>query len=123
MYQLEFTQLSDYLHVVAHGVLDSRTDLQIDLEIRRECETRQLHSALIDIRPMTSRLSGVQNHNAAKTFRERMGSVSSVAIVELPQYRDRSEMFQLTAGNRDANVRFFNEESAAAQWLSEQAPI
>ncbi len=123
MYQLEFTQLSNSLHVVAHGILDSRTDLEIDLEIRRECETRQLHSALIDIRPMTSRLSGVQNHNAAKTFKERMGPVSSVAIVELEQYRDGSEMFQLTASNRDVNVRFFNEKSTAVQWLSEQAPI
>jgi len=119
MYELEFNDKINYLHVLAHGELNPETDVSIDAEIRQECENRNLDSAVIDIRQMVSRLTGVENHNAAKTFKDRMGpSIRAIAIIDYEKYTEKSEMFQLTATNRDANVRFFVTEKQAENWIS-----
>ena len=117
MYQLEFTDRSEYLYVHASGALSPETDLAIDKDVRTQCEKRNLHCALIDIRTMESRLSGLENHNAATTFKERMGQVTTVAVIDLQKYYERSEMYQLTTANRDTNIRFFTQEADAVKWL------
>ena len=120
MYELEFIDKTNYLHVLTRGELNSESDLSIDAEIRHECEFRKFDSVVIDIRLMTSRLTGIENHNAAKTFKERMGpNIRAIAIIEYEKYKEKSEMFQLTATNREANVQFFVEEAEAEQWILE----
>jgi len=120
MYELEFIDKTNYLHVLVHGVLNPETDVSIDAEIRKECENRKFDSVVIDIRPMASRLTGIENHNAAKTFKERMGpSVRAIAIIDYKKYKEKSEMFELTATNRKANVQFFVEQEEAKKWIKE----
>lgn len=117
LYTLEFTDKKFFLHVNAFGLLNSETDEEIDAEIKKECDARSIDSVLIDIRQMTSRLSGVENHVAAKTIKDRLQGVTSIAIVDLKKYDNKSEMYQLTAKNRDTNIRFFHSVSKAVEWL------
>ncbi len=63
--------------------------------------------------------SVLANHEAALTFRDRMrGAVLAVAIVDLPEHHERSEMFELTASNRGAMIRNFDSADEAARWLA-----
>lgn len=117
MYRLAFSDKKYFLHVKAVGTLNKETDAAIDAEIKSECEKRKIDSVLIDIRYMNSRLSGIENHIAAQSFSERIGNLSSIAIVDLEKYISNSEMFEITARNRDANVRFFNKVTDAIEWI------
>lgn len=98
------------------------TDSQIDEAIARICMERGARAILIDIRALTGRLSVVENHLAATTYGQRLPSiVRRVAILDLPEHQQQSEIFELTARNRGASVRFFDREADAAAWLSGDA--
>jgi len=120
MYQLAFSDKEFFFEVRAVGELTADSDLGIDKEISQEGETRNIDSVLIDIRQMKTRLTGVENHVAAESFNQRMNFFSSIAILDLEKYQSNSDMFELTARNRDANVRFFVEKHKAVEWLLEQ---
>lgn len=118
MYELELEESDGILCATVHGELDPITDLAIDRQLRRECENRGKELLLIDIRPMVGRLSGIDNHIAAKTFQERMGAdIRAVAIVDTEEYMEKSEMFEITALNRGAEVKFFLGYEEAKKWL------
>lgn len=117
-YQLKFEDKDHYLFVTVHGELNPMTDVSIDEDIRRECENRKQRLVLIDIRPTTSRLDGIENHIAAITIQDRIGPyVRAIAIIDTLENRERSEMYELTAVNRGATVKFFEDCESAASWL------
>jgi hypothetical protein len=124
MYQLETTPERDFLRFTLTGTLTVATDRQVDEAIRCCCEAQGVRLALVDIRGADGRLSVLENHVAAATFRGRMGTaVSAVAIVDLATHDENSDMFEITATNRGATVRFFVEDQAAAAWLRRHAAV
>lgn len=119
MYELKLTESDAILFATLYGELDAATDMEIDAELRRECEKRGKKLLLIDIRPMSTRLSGIDNHVAATTFGSRMGiDIRAIAIVDTENFAEKSEMYELTAINRGARVRFFEDYENAQQWLA-----
>jgi hypothetical protein len=124
MYRLEMMPERDFLRFTLTGILSVATDREVDEAIRRRCAEEGVGLALVDIRGADGRLSVLENHVAAATFRERMGvAVSAVAIVDLATHDGNSDMFALTATNCGALVRFFVEDQAAAAWLRRLAAI
>jgi hypothetical protein len=118
-YTLSFEVRGTALHATVTGELTLETDAAIDARIRQECEGRGRSLLLVDIRRATSRLSYFDNHQAAKTFPDRMGpSIHAVAIVENAVYRENSEMYELTSVNRGATVKFFETPETAQEWLA-----
>lgn len=105
------------------GDLDRESDRLIDDEIRRRCLDAVMRFAVIEIREVSGRLSLLDNHEAAKNFRQRIGdALDAVAIVERHEHRERREMFEITAINRGARVRFFDFTSDAVAWLDTRRP-
>jgi hypothetical protein len=124
MYRLETSQERDYLNFTLTGTLNAASDREVDEAIRHHCEEQGVGLALVDIRGAEGRLSALENHVAATTFRDRMGAaVSVVAIVDVAIHDANSEMFELTATNRGARVRFFLDDRAAAAWLRRTAAV
>ena len=119
MYELKFEDKDHYLQVTVSGDLNPETDIAIDVDIRKECEHRDFNFALIDIRTMTSRITTIENHIAAKSFSERMGpEIRAIAIVvDSIDFDKKSKMYEVTARNRGADVKFFTQCEVAASWL------
>jgi len=120
MYELDVKNEGHYLHVTVSGELNPTTDAAIDAEIVRKCVSNSVSLVLVDIRAATTRLSMIENHYAAMSFRERMGEgIRAVAIVDSQTHRDKSEIYELTSVNRGAVVKFFESTDDAARWLSD----
>lgn len=118
MFRIDTVDETGFLRFNVEGNQDPQTDVDIDLAIARECIDRDARAALVDIRRLTGRLSMVENHEAARTFQQRMpDSLLRIAIVELPEFGARSEMYEVTARNRGANIRFFGSVTDAEEWL------
>ena len=117
-YELIFEDRTRYLYVLVSGELDRKTDHEIDARIRSECEKLDRENLLIDIRECDSRLSLLQNFVAAKTYRQRMGPhISAIAIVDARKHRENSELFETTAANQGARLKFFTSTIEAENWL------
>ena len=117
-YELIFEDRKRYLYVLVSGELNSKTDREIDARIRSECEKLERKNLLVDIRQCSSRLSFLQNFVAAKTYRQRMGSyIEAIAIVDSKQHRENNELFETTAVNQGARLRFFTSTIDAENWL------
>lgn len=118
MFSLEIEETPDFIRFTVTGILNCRTDKEIDQRITEACEARGESRALIDIRAMEGRLSLAENFEAAMTFGARLSPcVEKAAILDLQSHHARSAMFEITATNRGACVRFFEEVSAAEAWL------
>lgn len=117
-YLLAFEDRTTYLYVRLSGELTEKTDHDIDVSIKQECETLERNKVLIDIRDSDSRLSYQQNFAAARTYRQRMGTyIIAIAIVDSSTFQENSELFELTAVNRGARVKFFTSTAEAENWL------
>jgi len=117
-YELIFEDRIQYLYALVSGELNRKTDHEIDARIRSECEERERNRVLIDIRESSSRLSYLQNFVAAKSYRQRMGLyLRAIAIVDSKKHRENSELFELTAVNQGARVKFFTSTIEAEKWL------
>jgi len=118
-FQLQVAQEAGVLRFTVTGRQSPANDVAIDAAVRAHCERLGIRLAMIDIRGLRGRLSLLANHEAARTLRERLGAaVLAVAIVDLPQYREESEMFELTSTNRGAILRVFECVDEAAGWLA-----
>lgn len=117
-YELIFEDRTKYMYVLVSGELTSKTDHVIDDKIKSECEKRERSRVLVDIRESSSRLSFLQNFVAASTYRQRMGSyIGAIAIVDSKKHKKNSEVFELTAVNRGARLKFFTSTIEAENWL------
>lgn len=118
MYKIEISDEPGFLRFDIEGNQDRQTDADIDREIASECIERGAKAALVDIRRLAGRLSILENHEAAKSFRQRMPlSLRRIAIIDLPEHAARSEMYEVTAQNRGARLRFFDSVTLAQEWL------
>ena len=118
MYETEFKELNHHLLETVSGGINPATDFEIDTKIRAECEKTKKAFVLIDIRRKNSNMSAIENHIAAKSYRERMGpAIEAIAIVDSTEFKDKSNMFEITATNRGATVKFFEEIEDAETWL------
>ena len=121
-FAIDLREAPGFLRLAVTGRQSLETDSRIVEAIVRICVDREATAVLIDIRALTGRLSVLENHLAASTYGRRIPSiVRRVAILDLPEHHERSEMFELTAGNRGARVRFFDCETAAEAWISGDA--
>jgi hypothetical protein len=119
-YELIFEDRAKYLYVLVSGELNTKTDHEIDAEIKSQCERRERSEVLIDIRHSSSRLNFLENFVAATSYRQRMGSyIRAIAIVDSREYQENSELFELAAVNQGARLKFFNSTVRAEQWLME----
>jgi hypothetical protein len=118
VYKIDVADGPGYLLFTVTGKQDLKTDAEIDTAIGNECARREASAALVDILGMEGRLPVLENHEAARTFRERMpSSVTKIAIVDSADHQNGSTMYELTATNRGANVRFSERVEDARKWL------
>lgn len=118
MFDIDVIKTAGFLRFVVSGTLDAQSDMEIDAAIARACVEHNARAMLIDIRDMVGRLSVMENHEAAKSFHRRMPrSLAAIAVVDSPEHKAQSNMFELTAVNRGINLKFFETVDDAQSWL------
>ena len=130
MYKIEFTDDPAFLRCTVKGRQDEETDVQIDEAIAQEANLSAADALLIDIRQLHGRLGLTQNAEAAGTFHQRFPpAVVKVAVLDLPEFKEQSRIFETNTRSDRLAVRFFEDQGDAESWLrggngaASQAPV
>ncbi len=119
-YNLKFDVEGDILRVTATGQRTFENVLTMAQEIRAACVEKDRKKVLIDVRDLEGRLSEMGEYLVpAEHFpkiRDR-SVITTCAIVDRGEDRDRDKFFENVAVNRGFNLQIFSDPDAAVAWL------
>ncbi len=119
-FQLELVEKNDFVVAVLGGVRTPDTLMAAAAKTTAYCREHGYSHLLIDLRNMHGGLDTVETFEVAghaiPTQTDARGLVCS-AILDLTENIERIRFFETVAVNRGFNVKVFDDEDQAVQWL------
>lgn len=119
-FQLQVVKTSDFVRLDAQGRPDLERTRQVLEAVARECLTRDVNCALIDVREAQGDLTLTDLFTLVCAF-QAMGFRKEHRLAVLHRYTrgEKAEFFAMCAASRGWNVRAFDEFEDAMAWFAE----
>jgi hypothetical protein len=121
-YDIEIELQEHYLFATACGDRTSENVSALAREVLDECVRHKVVNVLLDLRLLTGRLSISESLSVITRVFPEMGTLRKlqrVAVVETSERNERSRFFERAAGSRGYNIKMFEDQKEAVDWLSE----
>ena len=119
-YKLEIVEKTDFVVAVLGGVRSPETLLAAASKTTDFCREKGYSRLLIDLRNMSGGLDTLETFEVAgHAIPEQTNARDLVrsAILDLSENLDRIRFFETVAVNRGFNVKTFDDENQAIEWL------
>jgi hypothetical protein len=121
-YTMDIEVQGDCLVAAACGERTGENVSAIAQEILDECLRQGIVKVLLDLRPLTGRLSISESLSVVTHLFPEMSALRKlerVAVIEASERHERSRFFERAAGARGYNIRMFSEQQQAVDWLAQ----
>jgi hypothetical protein len=119
-FQVRVEARDGYVEATLTGVRTPATLMAAAEQVTGFCNELKIFKILIDVRQMRGKLDTLETFEiAGHRMPQRPGTrlITKSAILDLPPNMDRIRFFETVAVNRGLNVRVFDDEAAAVEWL------
>ncbi|HSL16510.1 MAG TPA: hypothetical protein VLB51_01225 [Methylomirabilota bacterium] len=119
-FQVRVEARDGYVEATLMGVRTPATLMAAAEQVTGVCNELKIFKVLIDVRKMRGKLDTLETFDVAGhkiPQRPGMRLITKSAILDLPPNMDRIRFFETVAVNRGLNVRVFDDEAAAVEWL------
>lgn len=122
-YQLELVEKNDFVVAVLGGVRTPETLMAAAAKTTAYCREHGYSLLVIDLRKMSGELDTLETFEIAghsiPTQTDARDLVRS-AILDLTENIERIRFFETVAVNRGFNVKIFDDENKAFEWLRKE---
>ena len=121
-HNIEIEIRENCLFAVAKGVRTENSISEIAKEIFDKCASNNIVKAFVDLRQLTGRLNISESLQVINKLFPEIGifrKLEKVAVLETNERNERSVFFEQAAQARGYNIRMFDDQDNAADWLSE----
>ena len=120
-YSIEMEVREDYLFATACGERTAENVSAIAREVIDECVQRNVAHVLLDLRHLTGRLNIADSLSVVTKGFPEIGvfrRLERVAVLEMSERYERSRFFERVAHSRGYNIRMFDDQQEALDWIS-----
>jgi len=120
-YSIEMELRGSCLFAAACGERTGENVSAIAREILDKCVRNNIVDVFLDLRQLTGRLNISDSISViTKEFPEMdlFGKLERVAVLETSERHERSRFFERAAHARGYNIRMFDDQKEAADWIS-----
>lgn len=121
-YSIDMEVRGHCLFAAACGERTSQNVSAIAKEVVAECERNEVVDVFLDLRQLTGRLNISDSLAVVTNGFPAMGTfqkLERVAVLEASERRERSRFFERAARARGYNIRMFDDQKEAFDWISE----
>ena len=120
-FKLDIQHKKDYLHITVTGTNSPETVMAFLDSVLEECRSRNCQNILLEERLEGPRLSFSEIAQIASEASERaVGSIGSMAYVDVNAEDDSMQFAELVARNRAMPIRVFGSVPEAEAWIEAQ---
>jgi hypothetical protein len=119
-FEYEVQAREGYVEATLTGVRTPTTLIAAAEQVTEVCKELKILKVLVDVRRMTGSLDTLETFEVAGhqiPQRPMTRQLARSAILDLPVNMERMHFFETVAVNRGFNVRVFDDETAAVEWL------
>ena len=120
-YSIEMELRGRCLFAAACGVRTSENVSAIAKQVLDECMRKDIVDVCLDLRQLTGRLNISDSLSIITREFPEMGlfqKLERVAVIESGERQERSRFFERAAHARGYNIRMFDDQKQAADWIS-----